>query len=89
MKAESGRITGASSQIDRPRRIEYTWMSEATKGAESIVTLTMEPRGDETEVTLHHSGVPDDEMGLGHKDGWDWVLSMLAESLASGQSASS
>lgn len=80
---------GRFVEIDRPRRIEYTWMSEATKGAESIVTLTMEPRGDETEVTLHHSGVPDDEMGLGHKDGWDWVLSMFAESLASGQSASS
>jgi len=54
---------GRFLQIDRPRRVEYTWMSEATKGAESVVTVTMKPRGDETEVTLHHSGVPDDEMG--------------------------
>ena len=50
---------GRFLQIDRPRRVEYTWMSEATKGAESVVTVTMGPRGDETEVTLHHSGVPD------------------------------
>jgi hypothetical protein len=64
-------------------------MAEATKGAESIVTVTMEPRGDQTEVTLRHSGVPDDEMGRQHKDGWPWVLSALAETLASHRPASS
>jgi uncharacterized protein YndB with AHSA1/START domain len=44
---------GRFLQIDRPSRIQYTWMSEATKGAESIVTVVMEARGDQTEVTLH------------------------------------
>jgi uncharacterized protein YndB with AHSA1/START domain len=80
---------GRFLKIDRPRRVEYTWMSEATKGAESIVTVTMEPRGDETDVTLHHSGVPDDEMGRQHKDGWTWILSTLAEDCGSRGSASS
>jgi uncharacterized protein YndB with AHSA1/START domain len=80
---------GRFLQIERPRLVEYTWMSEATKGVESVVTVTMGARGDETEVTLHHSGVPDDEMGRQHKDGWTWVLSALAESLASRRSASS
>jgi uncharacterized protein YndB with AHSA1/START domain len=80
---------GRFLQIDRPHRIEYTWMSEATKGAESVVALTFEARGDETEVTLHHSGVPDDEMGRQHKDGWAWILSALAEGLAARRSASS
>jgi uncharacterized protein YndB with AHSA1/START domain len=70
---------GRFLQIERPQRVEYTWMSEATKGAESIVLVTFEPRGDQTEVTLRHTGVPDDEMGRQHKDGWTWVLSMLAE----------
>ena len=64
-------------------------MSEATKGAESVVTVTMEPHGDGTEVTLHHSGVPDDEMGRQHKDGWTWILSTLAEGCGSQRSASS
>jgi hypothetical protein len=63
-------------------------MSKATKGAESIVTVTMEPRGEETEVTLRHSGVPDDELGRQHKDGWTWILSALAEGFASRQPAS-
>jgi hypothetical protein len=64
-------------------------MSEGTKGAESTVTVTMEARGDQTEVTLVHSGVPDDEMGRQHKDGWTWVLSMLANSIAARKSTSS
>jgi len=69
--------------IERPRQVQYTWMSEATKGVESVVAVTFEPRGDQTEVTLRHSGVPDDEMGHQHKEGWTWVLSMLAERFAS------
>ena len=80
---------GRFLQIDRPRIVEYTWMSEGTKGAESIVTVTMEARGEETEVTLRHSGVPDDEMGRQHKDGWAWVLSALAERFASRRPTSS
>jgi len=79
---------GRFLQIDRPRVVAHTWMSEATKGAESVVTVTMEARGDETEVTLRHSGVPDDEMGRQHKDGWAWILSALADSLAARRSAS-
>jgi uncharacterized protein YndB with AHSA1/START domain len=65
--------------IDRPQRVEYTWMSEGTQGVESVVTVTFEPREDQTEVTLRHSGVPDDETGRKHEQGWTWVLSMLAE----------
>lgn len=80
---------GRFLQIDRPRRIEHTWMSEGTKGAESIVTVTIEPRGDNTEVTLHHAGIQDDETGPQHKDGWNWLLSMLADAIAKRRSASS
>lgn len=80
---------GPFVRLERPRLVEHTWVSEATKGVESIVTLMMEPRGGETEVTLRHSGVPDDEMGRRHKDGWTWILSALAEGLAARRSASS
>ncbi len=80
---------GRFLQLDRPRRIEHTWMSEATQGAESIVTVTMEPRGEQTEVTIRHSGVPDDEMGRQHEKGWTWILSALGEDLASPRPAGS
>lgn len=69
--------------IERPHRMDYTWVSEATSGVESNVSLTSEPRGEQTDVTLCHSGAPDDEMGRQHKDGWTWVLSMLADRFAS------
>jgi uncharacterized protein YndB with AHSA1/START domain len=80
---------GRFLQIARPHKVEYTWMSEATKGAESVVTVTIEPRGDETQVTIRHSGVPDDDMGRQHQDGWAWILSALAEGFAARRAASS
>lgn len=70
---------GRFIRIERPHRVEHTWVSEGTRGVESVVALTFEPHGDQTEVTLRHSGVPDDEMGRKHKEGWTWVLSMLAK----------
>lgn len=66
--------------LDRPRQIAHTWVSESTQGKESVVTLTFEAvAGGKTEVTLRHSGVPDDKLGRQHEDGWSWVLSMLAQ----------
>jgi uncharacterized protein YndB with AHSA1/START domain len=79
---------GRFTQLDRPHVVEHTWMSEGTKGIESVVRVTFQPRGEETEVTLTHAGFPDDEMGRGHKDGWAWCLSMLAERFAAGESGS-
>ena len=73
---------GRFIRLDRPHHIEHTWVSEATKGVESVVAITLERQGDETELTLRHSGIPDDDMGRQHKDGWTWSLTMLAESFA-------
>jgi len=78
---------GRFVRIERPHRVEYTWVSEATKGVESVVDVTFEPRGDQCEVTLRHSGIPDDKMGRQHQEGWTWVLSMLAERFVSGASS--
>jgi uncharacterized protein YndB with AHSA1/START domain len=74
---------GRFLRVERPRCVEYTWMSEATKGLESIVTVTFEPNGAQTDVTLRHSGLADDEMGRGHQEGWTWGLSKLGESFGS------
>jgi uncharacterized protein YndB with AHSA1/START domain len=73
---------GLFLQIERPRLVKYTWVSEATKGLESVVSVTIEPRGKETEVTLHHTGIPDDELGHKHKDGWNSMLTTLAARFA-------
>lgn len=60
--------------LDRPHRIEHTWVSRATCGLESVVKLTFEPTGDQTRVNLQHTGVPDDSMGRQHREGWGYVL---------------
>jgi uncharacterized protein YndB with AHSA1/START domain len=75
---------GRFTVLDRPRRIEHTWVSEATRGLESLVALTLESQGDKTVVNLRHSNVPDDEMGLRHKEGWGFVLDAIADRFSKG-----
>jgi len=78
---------GRFTKMERPHLVEFTWMSEGTKGAESVVTVTLQQRGDQTDVTLRHAGVPDDELGHQHKEGWTWILNALADALAPRRSA--
>ena len=74
---------GRFLRVERPRLVEYTWMSEATKGLETVVSVAFDARDGETDVTLRHTGVPDDEFGRQHQDGWGWILSALAERFGS------
>jgi len=58
-------------------------MSEATRGIETTVTVTLEAKGTkDTDVTIHHANVPDDEMGRGHEEGWKFVLGAIGERFA-------
>jgi hypothetical protein len=41
--------------------------------------VTLEPRGSDTEVTLRHTNVPDDELGRTHAEGWGYILGAIAE----------
>jgi uncharacterized protein YndB with AHSA1/START domain len=80
---------GRFLRIERPRLVEQTWMSEGTRGLESIVTLRLEPRGDRTEVTIRHTGVPDDEEGRKHEEGWSSLLEEIDHRLAAHRSKAS
>ena len=74
---------GRFISLDRPRQIQHTWVSEATRGLESVVTLTLDAEGEQTVVTLSHTNVPDDEMGRRHAEGWGFVLGGLVDRFAS------
>lgn len=63
--------------IDRPHRIEHTWVSAATSGLETVLTLTFAAKGEGTLLTLHHAGLPDDLMGRRHEEGWGLCLDGL------------
>jgi len=68
--------------LERPHRIAHTWVSEGTRGLESVVTVSFEPAGTATRVTLQHTGVPDDEFGRQHADGWGWMLGAIEQAFA-------
>lgn len=70
---------GRFTVIDRPAKVQYTWMSLHTRGLESLVTVTFTRHGEDTLLTLRHENLPDDQYGRGHQQGWDFLLGGLAE----------
>jgi uncharacterized protein YndB with AHSA1/START domain len=68
--------------LEPARKIQHTWVSEATRGLETVVTLTFEAQGEQTLVKLHHANVPDDDMGRRHEEGWGYVLEAIAARFA-------
>jgi uncharacterized protein YndB with AHSA1/START domain len=68
--------------VDRPRRLVFTWTSEATQGRTTTVSVVLRSRGpDETELVLTHDGLPDDEAVDRHRSGWGDILQKLSGDL--------
>jgi uncharacterized protein YndB with AHSA1/START domain len=65
--------------LEPGKKIEYTWMSPFTHGLESIVTVELERKGDDTAMQLRHSKLPDDELGRLHDAGWANQLDVLVD----------
>jgi len=74
---------GRFTQVDRPARLQHTWVSPNTLGEESIVTVTFEKKGEGTLMTLVHSGLPDTDAGRGHETGWNYFLGIFPEQFGS------
>jgi uncharacterized protein YndB with AHSA1/START domain len=65
---------GEYLEIDRPRLLRFTWISAATSGRETDVTLTFETVGEGTRVTLVHVGLPSETAAKQHEGGWQSIL---------------
>lgn len=76
--AHYGRFTA----LDSHKRIQHTWVSQHTRGLESVVTVTFDKRSDRTLVTITHENLPDDEKGRMHKSGWEYYLKTMQETLS-------
>ena len=74
--------TGTYREIDRPRRLVFTWISSATHHRDSIVTVTFEPGKDSTVVEIHQVGLPDEAARAGHEKGWSDALRELDRTFA-------
>jgi uncharacterized protein YndB with AHSA1/START domain len=68
--------------LERPRRMQYTWVSQHTRGLESVVTIDFESRAGATHVALVHENLPDDEKGRLHEQGWQYHLAQVAHGFA-------
>jgi uncharacterized protein YndB with AHSA1/START domain len=73
--------TGQYLVVEPPSRLVFTWISKATRGLETIVTVELEPRGRECELTLTHEKLPNKEAALSHNNGWTCVTELLAKHL--------
>jgi uncharacterized protein YndB with AHSA1/START domain len=65
---------GRFTEIQRPGRIQLTWMSRNTLGLESMVTVTFQEQGEGTLLKLVHSGLPSDDLARAHEKGWNFIL---------------
>jgi uncharacterized protein YndB with AHSA1/START domain len=70
---------GRFTEVERPSRIQHTWMSPNTSGLESTVTVTFQKKGEGTLMTLVHSDLPDTEGGRSHEKGWNYFLGLFPE----------
>jgi uncharacterized protein YndB with AHSA1/START domain len=70
-------ITGEYLELDRPRRLRFTWDSSYGGGFSSVVTVTLQPWGDQqTEMTIEHAQVPP-AVRMDHSDGWGRIAAQL------------
>ena len=70
--------------IDRPGRLQHSWMSRHTLGEESLVTVTFQTKGEGTLMTLRHSGLPNDDMARAHETGWNSIFDRFGNAIVSG-----
>ena len=76
MHAETGPIphTGTYKEIDRPRRLVFTWNSPYAGQGDSLVTVEFRPARGATEIVLTHERLPSAEMAKAHEGGWSEIL---------------
>jgi uncharacterized protein YndB with AHSA1/START domain len=64
------RIGGTYTVLEMNRRLAFTWLWEGGTGVETLVTIDLRKKGEDTELTLTHSKFADDKTRDMHNEGW-------------------
>jgi uncharacterized protein YndB with AHSA1/START domain len=69
---------GIYREIDRPNRITYSWTwDEHPDHGQSLITVELKAVEGGTEVSMVHSGLPDEKSVTDHEGGWTSCLNRL------------
>ncbi len=69
--------TGTYREIIPPEKLVFTWVSKHTHYRESLVTLEFLAHGEDTELILLQTLLPDEEAVERHTIGWTQVIEHL------------
>jgi uncharacterized protein YndB with AHSA1/START domain len=81
-KEASREVSGTYVQIDRPHKLVFTWLGPLTNDVTTLVTVELNPRGDETELVLSHERLPTLAIVEGHTRGWGNILDHMADAIS-------
>lgn len=76
------RVGGTYTVLERNRQLAFTWLWEDGTGVETLVTITLRKKGEDTELTLTHAKFADGKTRDMHNEGWLGCVGRLEKLMA-------